>query len=377
MPRLHRHYLHLENRRALVKSRGSAVRFIEPVQPRDATGVAARVFAEIRRDFALLRDQAGNSPFMAHSVHPELLAALWSVFYETVLVDGAVRRVDKEAIATTISRINDCPFCVQAHALLAGVAGDARHNDALITGEVDDIDDARTRALVAWATVTRTPGHELLRQPPFDEQQAPEVIGTAVAFHYVNRIVEVLQGHTPMRVGPAPLRGVLKPLVAGVAGRAMRRQRRPGRTVASTPDAELSLEPPWARNAPIIARAQAHFAAAVERAGEHALPETARARHNSILANWDGGDPPLGPDWLHEAEAGLDDDARSALRLTLLAALAPYRIDESHVAEFARARPGGRDLLAAVAWGAFSAAHRISSWLAPTDDRPSVMVERG
>ena len=94
------------------------MRFIASVSPRRADGLVARVYEEIKHDFALLRDPSGNSPFIVHSVHPDLLAALWSVVYETVLVEGTVSRADKEAIAATVSRINDCPFCVGAHALL-------------------------------------------------------------------------------------------------------------------------------------------------------------------------------------------------------------------------------------------------------------------
>ena len=97
------------------------MRFIEAVGPREADGLVARVYGEVKRDFALLRDPDGNSPFLAHSPHPELLAGMWSVLYETVLVEGAVRRADKEAVAAAVSRSNDCPFCVEAHALLSAI----------------------------------------------------------------------------------------------------------------------------------------------------------------------------------------------------------------------------------------------------------------
>src|SRR5262245_45184609 len=73
-----------------------AMRFIEPVKPSDANGLVAEIYGDVRRDFALLRDPRGNSPFLAHSPHPELLAAFWSMFYETVLVERNVRRADKE-----------------------------------------------------------------------------------------------------------------------------------------------------------------------------------------------------------------------------------------------------------------------------------------
>ena len=79
------------------------MRFINAVGPREADGLVGQVYGEIKRDFALLRDPDGNSPFLAHSPHPELLAGMWSVLYETILVDGTVRRADKEAIGATVS----------------------------------------------------------------------------------------------------------------------------------------------------------------------------------------------------------------------------------------------------------------------------------
>ena len=341
------------------------MRFIEPVKPRDADGLVSQVYREINRDFALLRDPAGNSPFLAHSPNPELLAALWSAFYETILVTGTVQRADKETIATTISRINNCPFCIDAHALLTRVAGERRDHNALIRGDIESIANPQRRELVAWAAATRTPDHEILRHPPFTERQAPEVIGTAIGFHYVNRVVEVLQGHNPMNIGPAPLRGLVTPLVKRIAKRAMRRQHQAGRTLRLTPEAELPADLGWTRPAPRIAAAQARFAAAIERAGEAALPEQARARTTAILTDWNGTDPPLHNDWLNEAESELDPESRPAARVLLLTALAPYRIDHDAVSTFKQQGHNDWDLVAAVAWAAFRAARRISSWIAP------------
>jgi len=348
------------------------MRFIKTVGPREADGLLGQVYGEIRRDFGLLRDPDGNSPFLAHSPHPELLAGVWSVLYETVLVEGAVRRADKEAIGATVSRINDCPFCVEAHALLSGVAGEAEDRGALINGAANGIADQRRRELVAWAAATREPHSELVRGPPFDEKEAPEVIGTAFAFHYVNRVVEIFQGHRPMQVGPAPLRGVTMSLVGAIAGRALRRGREPGRTLRLLPESDLPDDLGWTRPAPAIASAMARFAAAVERAGECALSNPERARVTSALAAWEGADPPLHGDWLERALHGLQPDARDKARLAVLAALAPYRVDEATVQSFKHVRPSDADLVGAVAWSALSAARRVASWLAP----PALATER-
>ncbi|TMM18333.1 MAG: alkylhydroperoxidase [Actinobacteria bacterium] len=356
------------------------MRFINAVGPREADGLVGQVYGEIKRDFALLRDPDGNSPFLAHSPHPELLAGMWSVLYETILVDGTVRRADKEAIGATVSRINDCPFCAESHALLSGVAGQAHDRGPLISGAVDGIADQRRRELVAWAAATREPHSELVRSPPFEEKEAPEVIGTALAFHYVNRTVEFFQGHGPMQAGPAPLRGVMMALVGRIAARAIRRSREPGRSLRLLPEGELPPDLGWAAPAPAIAAAMARFAAAIERAGRDALPEPERARVTAALATWDGTDPPLHVDWLEQALRGLEPDARSRVRVALVAALAPYRIDDAAVESFKQAQPGDRDLVGAVAWSALGAARRVASWLAPSSlatGRPAISAPPG
>jgi AhpD family alkylhydroperoxidase len=194
------------------------VRYIAAVRPRDADGLLGRIYGEVKHDFGVLRDRDGNSPFLAHSPDPELLAGMWSVLYETILVEGAVTRADKEAIAAAVSSTNDCPFCVETHALLSGVAGERGDRTALIRGSTEAIANASRRELVQWAAATREPGSELLRRPPFGEHDAPEIIGTALAFHYVNRVVETFQGHGGMKLGPAPLRPAMTGVVGGAPG---------------------------------------------------------------------------------------------------------------------------------------------------------------
>ena len=341
------------------------MRFIEAVSPRAADGLVEKVYDEVRHDFALLRDPAGNSPFMVHSVCPELLAGVWSMLYETVLVEAAVRRADKEAIATAVSRRNDCPFCAEAHALLSEVAGGRGERAALISGAFDRVADQRRRELLAWAAATREPNSELLRRPPFGPREAPEVIGTALAFHYINRMVEVFQGHGGMSVGPAPLRRASIALVGQVARRAVRRERAPGRTLYLLPDAELPDDLRWASPSPAVASALARFLAAVQRGGESALAPPERERVSAALADWDGADPPLHGDWLERAVHGLESSSQPPARLALLSALAPYRLDDTAVEAFRRVRGGDRELVRAAAWSALAAARRIASWLVP------------
>ena len=48
----------------------------------------------------------------------ELTAGIWAMLYETVLIEGRVKRSLKEAIATSVSEINKCNYCVDAHSIM-------------------------------------------------------------------------------------------------------------------------------------------------------------------------------------------------------------------------------------------------------------------
>jgi AhpD family alkylhydroperoxidase len=342
------------------------MRFVEPVSPRASSGLVRTTYAQVTREFGLLRDLAGNSPFLAHSPDPELLAGFWSVLYETVIAEGTLSRADKEAIAASVSSINRCPFCVDVHSLLGGVAGGGGSDrKALARGEPMKLGDRRRRELVEWARATRDPDNQILRTPPFRAEEAAEAVGTAVAFHYVNRIVDVFQGPDGMSAGPGPLGHLTAPLLGLLAGRAIRRRHEPGRTRSLLPDANPPPDLAWAGASPHIAGAFARFASAVERAGGSTLPDAVRSHVADSVAGWDGNDPGLGSEWIDTALAGVDSESRALACLPLLTALAPYRVTEAEVKEFRVHRPGDPALVAAVAWSGLTAARRIGSWLAP------------
>ena len=100
------------------------IRYLQPVSPAAATGLVAEVYAQARREFGLL------PPIPLHSPVPRLLAGAWCVLRET-LVAGQVARPVKEALAAEISRLNRCPYCIDAHTLMLEAAGERDAAQAL------------------------------------------------------------------------------------------------------------------------------------------------------------------------------------------------------------------------------------------------------
>ncbi len=81
------------------------------------------------------------------------------------------------------------------------------------------------------------------------------------------------------------------------------------------------------------------------------------------LQAWDGRDPELGQHWVEEAISGLNDKSKDIGRIVLLTALAPYQVDDSIVHAFVTHINEDKKLLGALAWGNFTAARRIGTWL--------------
>jgi AhpD family alkylhydroperoxidase len=276
---------------------------------------------------------------------------------------GNVRRDIKEAIAATVSKINQCPYCVDAHTIMLNATG-KRNVARLISNEnYDQISDSEVREIVKWASATRSTGFEILLSPPFSRQDEPEIIGTAVFFHYINRIVNVLLSETPLPSNRSWLKNTLKLMAGLFFSRAARRHKSLGDSLKFLPEADLPADLNWAKPNPTIAGAFARFAAVIEEAGTYALSAEVRACVQERVQGWNGETLRLNKQWVEQAISGFNDASKAAGRLALLAALSPYEVDEGIVLAFRVHFPEDDRLLGTLAWASFTAARSIGSWL--------------
>ena len=232
----------------------------------------------------------------------------------------------------------------------------SKFDDAVMNPELRDI--------AAWASATLTPGSPLLVKPPFPAEDAPAFIGTALFFHYINRMVTILLGASPLPFTSGVPKKVSMHLAAWYFGGAIRRHKVPGASLELLPEAPLPDDLSWAEPSPTVAGAFARFAHAVETAGEQALSAEVRAVVSDAQQRWDGTEPDNINNWCREATAKLRGESENnAGKLSLLTALAPYRVDETVVRPFLAASPGDERLISALAWSSFAAARKIGSWL--------------
>jgi AhpD family alkylhydroperoxidase len=320
----------------------SQIRHVTPIHPRHARGLVADVYRQAERDFGLVAP-----PLALHSPAPATLAASWAMLRESMVADGVVDRPAKEVVAAAVSQANSCPYCVEVHgATLWGLTRNA-DADAVAAGTPSAVRDPAIRELQAWAHGGPWPAGRPVTH-------AAELIGVAVSFHYLNRMVNVFLGDSPLPPSvPAAARGRARRVLGAIMGRSARGGR-PGESLALF-DGPAGPEPTWTAGNPTIARAFGHAAAAIG-AETSSVPESVRALVTSELAAWDGAPAGLSRGWVQEAVAGLPVADQAAGRLALLTAKAAYQVDDSVVDAYLRTRPADAALIELTSWAALTAA---------------------
>ncbi|TDC34073.1 hypothetical protein E1211_18095 [Micromonospora sp. 15K316] len=323
-------------------------RFFTPAPPKVATGRTAEVYRQLRDEFL------GPVPtFRALSAAPEVLAATWALMRESLLA-GDVSRVDRELVASAVSRANRCRFCVDAHVMLLHALGE--HELAEVTARGGTPADPRRAALAAWAEASRTP-----EAADWGSPYRPEVTGTALVFHFVNRVVSAL-------LDPDLLPGGLQrsPMVRSVGGRlyarAAREPKAPGRAL-SLLDAEPAPPPAWAGESP-VGVAYASLRSAAGRGGE-LLGAVARQTVTATVRWEDGRHPARPAEWAADLIRDLPGADRVGTRIALLAAFAPAAIRAGDVALWRLSHPDDADLVRLVAYGAITATEHVAQTLSP------------
>ena len=333
------------------------IKYIHPVKPDSAEGLVADVYAQIDRDFGKVVE-----PFLIHSPLPKLLAGAWMVCRESEVV-GSVPRILKEAVAAAISQLNKCNYCVDAHTVMLAAAGESAIANAIEKSQYEKIRDPKIRMIVDWGLASTSPRSELLRWSPFSKQEAPEIIGTAVFYHYTNRLANALLNETPLPSKQKWLSTPLKYFAGRIFSGAIREQKNIGDSLKFLPKATLPNDLRWAKHSENVSQAYACFASAVEEAGEYALPAEVRAHVTEQLSEWTGDTSELSLAWCEDAIARFDEATETAARLTILTALVPQRIEREAILSFKKHFPEDQKLLGALAWASFAAARKIGTWL--------------
>ncbi|WP_353945648.1 carboxymuconolactone decarboxylase family protein [Streptomyces sp. HUAS MG91] len=320
-------------------------RYTTPPSPKSATGSTAAVYAQADTDFGIPKP----ATLVVLASAPELLAPTWSLLRES-LIAGSGSRADRELVAAGVSQANRCPFCVDAHAVLLHAHGDPALGEAVARGT--DPRDERAARILRWGRETRVPGAPGLAPPPFPRTDLAAQLGTALAFHFINRIVSALLTENLLPAGAQRWQAVRALAGRGVSG-VVRAAHTPGTSLPLLDSLEPG--PGWAAGSPVGPAYEALRTAATKGAG--LLDDADLGLVQQTVADWDGTHPPaVWPELPDRAK-------RPGARLALLAALAPYRITDADVAAWRVPPYTDHCLVHLVAYGAFAAVDRIESAL--------------
>lgn len=319
------------------------IRRVSPVPFRTTEPTVSRVYQEVERDFGVLAP-----PVALHAPSPLAMSAAWLMLRETLIAPGLAERQQKEAVADGISRSNTCPYCVTMHGSMLEALG-AGPGAATVR---------------EWAEVHAIRGASDLSEIPFREDQAPELVATAVLLHYLNRMVNIFLGEAPLPPKtPVQALKVVTPVLNWLQRTADRDSVVPGASMDLLPEVAVPADMWWARDNAVIAGSFSRAAAALETAGDRALPADVRELVLAKLKGWDGHAPGISRAWVEEDVARLAPQDRPAGRLALLTAFASYQIDDGVVEAFRAGGPQDADVIEATAWASMAAAREAGSWM--------------
>src|SRR5215469_12811175 len=335
------------------------VRYVKPVPPKAAGALASRVYGQVERDFGVLAP-----PVALHSPAPEIMAAIWIMLRESLVVPGQVERAAKETVATAVSAGNTCPFCVTIHSgTLAGLTGMAGA-PAAAEDFAGSLADPRLRGLAEWAAACGTEVGARQHAAACPADQAPELIGTAVLLHYLNRMVNVFLGQVPLppRVPRMALKPVMR-VVSGMIQTASARSLTPGASLDLLPSAAPPDDLSWAAANPVLADGFARAFSAIDAAGARFASEPVRELVLTELASWHGDKRGPSRAWAADAVSGLPAPDQAAGRLALLVAIASYQVDQSVIDAYRVSQDDDKALIGLASWASLTAARRVGGWI--------------
>lgn len=331
-----------------------SIRYIKPVWSLADTELLGRVYQQLQTDFM-------PGPVLTlHSPAPQIMAGVWSLLRETLMA-GSTDRVYKEVVAATVSKINACPFCIDAHTTMLHATGNHDVVKAVLHDDAH-IRNPQLAAFVQWTWANQKAATISLARP-FSAQDAPEILGTVFTFNYINRMANVFLGDTFLPL-PAALKGVTRHLLGVTLGKRMVRRLPAGNALQFVPPANLPEDLAWAQTNPTVAHALAGFTRLMTEAGQSALSEQVRTLAQGQIDHWQGETMGISRRWVEDAVVGLAAPDCAAARLVLLTALASYQVDSSIIADFRAHYPTDQQLIEATAWASFSAARRANTWFA-------------
>lgn len=299
-------------------------------------------------------------PISLHAILPDLLKGIWGILRETVIIEDHVSRKVKEAVGAAVSASNECPYCVDAHTIMIIGLKDKLVADAIVKKNLDLIEDDEVRKIVNWSFNTRNFKSMVINNPPFDAKAAPEIIGTAVFFHYLNRLVTIFLGPTILPLNIHFFKGMMKSMAAKMFSGVLNAEKKAGEQKGSYANIKGLY---WTAENPRVQYVFTYFFHVVSELAKEHIPEEVQGFIKDQIMDWDGSDMENTKD-LDAVVSVVSKKNQPLARMLYLTAFSPHRIQDYHFKEF-HMFYNGRDeqILSSLSWASLLTAIRIGDRL--------------
>ena len=169
--------------------------WIQIIDEDDATGDLKTIYDDITQ-----RRGKMSNIMRVHSLHPAAMQAHMDLYLKIMFSRSALRRADRELIATVVSASNGCPYCVNHHAEALNFywKDEARVEQVKQDYRALDLPE-KTRAMLDYAVkLTEAPSSvteadvEAMRRAGLADAAILDVNLITSYFNFVNRIAEGL-----------------------------------------------------------------------------------------------------------------------------------------------------------------------------------------
>src|SRR5215469_13139970 len=141
------------------------MRYVHAIPRRKATGLVAEVYNMIEEDFFI------NGSLTSRSKVPALMAAIWTVGRESILVNDHLDRTTKEAMNAALSQVNDCPYCCDMLISLVHAGGKHDAASCIFAENEAHITNSTLRPRLSWVKSMATPGTKMDTHVPFTAEE--------------------------------------------------------------------------------------------------------------------------------------------------------------------------------------------------------------
>ncbi len=347
-------------RSAMLEQTAHAVKYLKVQGIKDAQGVVKKINQQTERDFLLAAPQSISTP--SERVH----AVRWAALREVFAVKTHVKRATKETLAAVVAQSNTCPFCEDVHGASVSATGDNIVAEAIVNGTWQNLKDEKTKLLIEWGLNTRNSDASIIKNPPFSEIEAPEIIGTALTFHSINRLVNIFLTESPM---PGILGSkLLKKLALRIASMTMfksmvEKNVKAGDALQFIENHAVQEHLHWAQAVPAYAKVLAAEEFLLTKIEQDLIPSVSGKLLKEKVSRWQGEEMPMGKAWLSDILKDLDENEKPIAKMMFLAAFAPYTVTENDINEFRKVKPSDEELVEVCFWAIQILTNRIGEWL--------------